>query len=286
MSTIREPWELSSLAELLALAARMEQESIDSYRDLSRRMERLERPDLARVFDALVAEEQGHLSKVDGWRDGLGVTNEVQPPGGPKEVFVDEGVGIVDPALLSAYRAFSMAVRNEERAFVFWTYVSAYAGTDQIREAAERMAREELGHVATLRRERRRAFHSERDRNIVVSVDALPDLERRLVHLLDKLAASGSAAGKETVLHSFARESESRLASLAETPLGTSTDTANFPRTALESPLALGELLVDSYLNLGSQARDDLDSSRGRTFAAELIHSLAVLRDLRAEGGA
>ena len=65
MSTTREPWELSSLAELLALAARMEQEAIDGYEDLSRRMEALERPELARVFDALVAEEKGHLGKVD-----------------------------------------------------------------------------------------------------------------------------------------------------------------------------------------------------------------------------
>ncbi|MBO9127033.1 ferritin family protein [Rhizobium sp. 16-488-2a] len=279
MSTTREPWKLASLAELLALAARMEQEAIDGYLDLSRRMESLERPDLARVFDTLVAEEQGHLSKVDEWRQGLGFSTPTQAPENPNELFEDEGVGIVSPDLLSAYRAFSMAVRNEERAFVFWTYVSAHAHSEEIREAAERMAREELGHVATLRRERRRAFHTERGLNIDVTIDSLPDLERKLKHHLDTQAASETEAGKETALRSFSRQSELRLASLVEAPLEGPASPASFPRSALGSPLALGELLVDYYLNLGSQAKQDIDASRGRAFAAELIHCLATLRD-------
>ncbi len=278
MSTRREPWELVSLAELLALAAQMEQEAIDGYLDLSRRMESLQRPDLARVFDALVVEEQSHLSKVDAWRGGAGVSR-IQAPESPKEVFEDEGVGIVAPDLVSAYRAFSIAVRNEERAFVFWTYVSAHADTDEIQEAAERMAREELGHVATLRRERRLAFHSERDLNIAVTLDVLPDLERKLAHLLDTLAASDAGTGKEILLRNFARQSESRVASLIETPVTALAVAAITPRSALESPLALSELLVDCYLDLGSQAKQDSDASRGRAFAADLIHCLAVLGD-------
>ncbi len=283
MPTSREPWELSSLAELLALAARMEQEAIDGYEDLSRRMETLERPELARVFDALVAEEKGHLGKVDKWRQGLGASGLSHSPESPKEVFEDEGVGIVAPNLLSAYRAFSMAVRNEERAFVFWTYVSAHAHSDEIREAAERMAREELGHVATLRRERRRAFHTERGLNIDVTVDNLSDLERKLAHHLNKMAATDAGASKETVLRSFAHQSEMRLASLVEVPLEGLASAARFPRSALESPFALAELLVDCYLNLGSLAKQDMDASRGRAFAAELIHGLAALRGAHSE---
>ena len=73
-----------------------------------------------------------------------------------------KGPATAHPRLLSAYRALSMAVRNEERAFAFWSYVAAHAGDADIRHAAETMAHEELGHVATLRRERRSAFHAER----------------------------------------------------------------------------------------------------------------------------
>jgi hypothetical protein len=73
--------------------------------------------------------------------------------------FDDEGAGTVAPELVDAYRAFSMAVRNEERAFSFWIYVAAQSPSPELRAAAEQMAREELDHVARLRRERRRAFH-------------------------------------------------------------------------------------------------------------------------------
>ena len=64
--------------------------------------------------------------------------------------------------LLTPYRALASAVRHEERAFAFWTYVSAHAGRVDVKEAAERMALEELEHVSILRGDRRKAFHSER----------------------------------------------------------------------------------------------------------------------------
>ena len=65
--------------------------------------------------------------------------------------------------LTTSYRALAMAVRNEERAFAFWSYLAAYSGDSEIKQAAEAMAGEELGHVATLRRERRRAYHEEHE---------------------------------------------------------------------------------------------------------------------------
>ena len=107
------------------------------------------------------------------------------------DTFDDEGAGTTAPSLLTAYRALSMAVRNEERAFAFWSYVAAHARSSDIREAAETMAHEELEHVATLRRERRHAFHSQRSlapgagqrREAIVDVERL---ERRLAQRLDR----------------------------------------------------------------------------------------------------
>ena len=131
-NTENDPWEVASMNELLALARSMEQESIDGYIALAERMRGMDRPDLATVFEALVAEEESHLGKVDDWQQATGQPRAtiVHPP---EAVFDDEGAGLVAPDMLSAYRAFSMAVRNEERAFVFWTYVSAHAKSDEIR---------------------------------------------------------------------------------------------------------------------------------------------------------
>jgi rubrerythrin len=78
------------------------------------------------------------------------------------QTFDDEGTGTASPGLVTPYRALSMAVRNEERAFTFWGYIAAHAESHEIGQAAESMAREELGHVALLRRERRRAYHQQR----------------------------------------------------------------------------------------------------------------------------
>ena len=50
--------------------------------------------------------------------------------------------------LVTPYHALSIAVRNEERAFAFWSYMSADSDDPTIRREAERLAREELGHVA------------------------------------------------------------------------------------------------------------------------------------------
>ena len=66
-----------------------------------------------------------------------------------------------DPRLLTPYRALGVAVHNEERAFGFYSYVAANTEDEAVRRQAEAFAREELGHAAWLRQERRRAYHAE-----------------------------------------------------------------------------------------------------------------------------
>ena len=60
------------------------------------------------------------------------------------------------------YQALAFAVRNEERAFAFYTYVSAETVDHGVRALAEDLARDELDHASRLRRLRRRAFHKDR----------------------------------------------------------------------------------------------------------------------------
>lgn len=274
-----DPWEIASMSELLALARSMEQEAIDGYVALAARMREMQRPDLAAVFDSLVAEEQGHLGKVDDWQAEIGQPRlAVAHP--PEALFDDEGAGVVAPDMLSAYRAFSMAVRNEERAFVFWTYVAANAKTEDIGRAAERMAREELGHVAKLRSERRRAFHQERGKATDAAKANLEMLETRLAGKLQSLAstASAEASGK---LQALAGQARARAAQLAETPFSSAPLLEAVPDTAFDEVLPLCELLADCYLDLGQNARQEAERDRAQRFAAELIHCLRSVRTWR-----
>ncbi|MEJ1936656.1 hypothetical protein WDZ92_41220 [Nostoc sp. NIES-2111] len=86
-----------------------------------------------------------------------------------------------------------MAVRNEERAFAFWTYLAAHAGSEDVRQAAEKMASEELTHAAIFRRERRRAFHREKEAGMVRITAA--DGELRLAAMLRESAGQALALG-------------------------------------------------------------------------------------------
>jgi hypothetical protein len=68
-------------------------------------------------------------------------------------------------------------VHNEEIAFRFYTHVAAESESKMVRKYAEILAREELGHAALLRAERRRAYHLEREDDMVE-----PRLDPKSIH--------------------------------------------------------------------------------------------------------
>lgn len=271
-----DPWEVASMNELLGLARSMEQEAIDGYIALAKRMQELGQPDLAGVFEALIAEEQGHLGKINEWQTAIGQSKSetVHPP---EALFDDEGAGIIAPELLSAYRAFSMAVRNEERAFVFWTYVAAHANSVEIGKAAERMAHEELGHVTRLRSERRRAFHLERRTSTDATKTDLALLETRLANHLKALVAAADMADSSR-LQALAEQARTRAQKLVQYPFSSGPLLEALPDTAVEQVLPLCELLTDCYIDLGQTALDEIQRDRAQRSAAEMIH---CIRDVR-----
>ena len=156
--------EARSLEELIGIALAMEEEARRRYQELARLMDARGEPDTAATFRMLAEEEAGHVAGVAAW--GRGFLNELLEA----EQFVwripDEIAGSWDElahsSLLTPYRALAIAVANEERAFAYYTYLAAGAESATIREAAERLAAEELRHAASLRRERRKAWHRER----------------------------------------------------------------------------------------------------------------------------
>ncbi|HRP79440.1 MAG TPA: ferritin family protein [Aquamicrobium sp.] len=274
-----EPFiRIESLDELFAVAAAMEREAIEGYSELARRMEAEGRPELAELFEKLVAEEAAHLDTIDAWSRRM-TGREPDPSVLRAEsdaTFDDEGAGTVAPELVDAYRAFSMAVRNEERAFSFWIYVAAQSPSPELRAAAEQMARDELDHVARLRRERRRAFHQARSAAADGDGWTLPALENRVAALLDEAARDEADPGRARGLEGLAarlRAGALAHAALGETRLlsGVKPDIATRLRPAVE-------LLLDCYLDLGERLPTQAGRDRAQGYAAELLDCVSLVR--------
>lgn len=148
----------ASAAELLAVAASLEAESARRYRYLAAWWEAQGDRELTALFDRLAQMEQAHLAAVQTRRSDqpARVLPTAEPPLPPCEDADWRS------ALLTQYRALSFAVRQEERAFAFFTEVAAQAPSAAVRALAEELARDELEHAAMLRQARRVAFHRER----------------------------------------------------------------------------------------------------------------------------
>lgn len=151
----------ASLPEVLAIADALERAAVARYTKLADGMRQVGHYDLAATFESLADEEKFHVDGVARLRRGspgmakpVDLQRWVLP-----ETFGAEEAG--PAALLTPYKALSIAVRAEERAFSFWTYVASTAQEEAVRIQAEEMARQELVHAAKLRHARRRAYRAE-----------------------------------------------------------------------------------------------------------------------------
>lgn len=284
MSALKtEPFAaVTSMDELLAIAYAMEQQAIAGYLELAERMRRENEPELAAVFDRLVGEERQHLGNVVTWSEKVSgkkpdlsnIRWELT------ETFDDEGARTIAPELLSAYRAFSMAVRNEERAFVFWSYVAAQTDQEHVRKAAEQMAHEELGHLTTLRRERRRAFHARHSGgSTAASAPTLPELERRLADHLTAAAAKATGDAGSSFLD-LAQQAQERSDNIARAPLGDTPLLRSVSADVSERVASLCELLLDCYLDFGDRSPEENNRNRAQEFAADVIRCRSAIGSL------
>lgn len=180
------------------VAGALEHAAEKRYRMLADGMRLVGREDLATLFTSLAAEEQGHIEGVDR----LSKSRQIDRPAGelpnialPEAWSLDESESL---ASLTPYRALSIAVQGEERAFSFWAYVASQASDAAVRTQAETMARQELVHAAKLRHERRRAYHADpKARGVADPFEAKASLaetaaetRQRQVAVVDFLAAA------------------------------------------------------------------------------------------------
>jgi rubrerythrin len=273
---------LRSLDELFALANAMEQEAATQYAELAEEMKRHNKSDLAEVFTQLAAAERDHVDSVTRLshsRRGKAPDPRLVRWEAPETLDPGTATELKSSRLMTPYRALATAVRNEERAFAFWSYLAAFAKDPEIKQAAEDMAREELGHVSTLRKERRRAYHRERHESQIttkssdaaVQVDA-GTLERRLEVLLADLERSLTSASAD------------RARELWQDTKAMSTEVAGFgrfPASLQESDAqTIAEALTDAYLEGAERVTDPARLESLQKLAARAIARLAWIRSL------
>lgn len=314
------PAPVRSLDELFAIAAALEEEAASRYADLATQMAE-GMTAVAETFERLAAEERGHADQVADWSRAR--TGAAPDPARirwrPPETFDQEAAqAIASSRLASAYRALSMAVRNEKRAFALWTYVAAQAEDPAVREAAERMAEEELRHAAQLRRARRRAFHAEHGHRPAAAALATPRprpaaeaarLERALAALLSALAEAGGAPARQhgAELVRLAGEAagiagEAMAAAEAETSGAEAEEgppAAGARRGHRASPVAAGavepeglsggalrlaERAAEDYLAAADAARDEEAMRRLQSLAERAIARIVLLRRMAGLG--
>lgn len=153
-----------TLPLLVGIANAIERESIARYEALAGIMERRGETAVAESFRRMLEEERAHVAAVERWADAIG--QPVPDPADftwrlPPELF-SSWDDVARSARLTPYRAFAIAVDNEQRAFALYSYLAAFADDPAVAAEAERLAHEELRHAALMRRWRREAWHRER----------------------------------------------------------------------------------------------------------------------------
>lgn len=265
-----------SMSEFFALAREMEETAARRYSEFAALMRERGRDDIAEAFETIADEERGHASNVTAWEatrlEGSRAAHPSFPA--PPAFREDDEAEIVGSNLMTPYRALSIAVRNEERAFVFWSYVAANSDRPEIKAASERMASEELQHVVTFRRLRREAFHAAR-RTVLPVTLAAAQAERQLAVDLRRSADAG-APGEAARLRRIADQSL-ELAELAD-----ARPSLVIAAQPGEPPRALAEALADAYVSAMEQARSETDIAALHRLATAAIARIAALRSTAA----
>ena len=156
---------IQSVAELLSVARRTSQEAARHYIDLAGDMRDYDVQSSASTYDRLAQLEIEHEQLIVAWANAENIP--LDPHVAPIH-WEDPNVGTQydaaarDPIRSTPYRVLACAVHQEELAFRFFTHVAASAEDETVREYAEVLAQEELGHAALVRSMRRRAWHAER----------------------------------------------------------------------------------------------------------------------------
>lgn len=285
---------IRSISELFTVLAAMEEEAARRYTDLAEQMEKRGATVPAALFHRLAEDEQEHVRQVARWRESPTAQpgNTPPDPAPPLPSASDEAVELGGSATLTPYRALAFAVREEERAMVFWSYVSAQAPDGAVRQAAEKIAHQELEHAALLRRERRRAYRAERGESLAPAAVApavlLPQVEALEHDLLAALGHLVAGPGEDgpgengAAARDLVRTTREMIGSLEALRARGAPVRAGSPASPLApagaSPMVMAELAVEIYFSIAEQAVDEAVLTTAQSLAERAISRLARLR--------
>lgn len=276
----------------MAIAHAMEREAARRYRVLAERMRIQGVESLDALFTFLAGIEDKHADQVDT-RAQL-ILGHAPSPTSVKWDLPENFDNEEAPAyLLTPYRALAIAVRNEERAFAFFSYLAAGAEDERVRKLAEECAKDELDHASLLRRERRKAWRREGARGPFVTegverpetLDSLraqaAAMERASADGHRALAASLRAAGNDATAALF----ESAAADEADCAASLEAQTAERqPGIRLEAApgdvrdgLRILEFAFEQYSDLTERATDEAMMQEAQSLSERALHRLAAV---------
>jgi rubrerythrin len=212
---------VKTTGDLMSIALQAEREAIRRYSQLSARMREIGNVSAAALFERMVIEEREHERLLLEWmaRESIDENPDIGPISwSDPQVATTYNDEARNPHRSTPYKALAFAVHNEEIAFRFYTHVAAESDNEVVCKYAEILAREELGHAALLRAERRRAYHAERDTGSLEpvldprTVHNEADLLAAAIHIDRNLADTmGLITADSPLLLSLARETKQQI---------------------------------------------------------------------------
>ena len=278
--------DVYSIDQLMAIAVGVEHEAAARYRQLAEIMDRRGATELAGTFRHLSDLEHAHELGLGAWarREGRTPPEPLLFAWQFPETFAWEDAGDRPP---SPYLALSVAVRNEERAFSFYTYLAAQAAhLPEVRQRAEALAREELNHVAMLRRLRRQAYHGQKGPRQTVAVSTGDEL-RQLADQLERTAAQLALVAAVRLQDEGQPGAALLLRQIAADAAHGAASPAAAPRTAT---IALGHCetearqTLETYLTIAETAKDEDLLHAAQDLAEKAMARLAIVTNCRRTG--
>jgi rubrerythrin len=268
--------QIRTIAELLAAADALEREAATRYRGLAARMRRQGDTEMAAQFDVLAGMEDRHVRAVaDRAQSLLGPAAE--PLSARWELPPNYDEDDARGATLGAYQALAFAVRNEERAFAFYTYVAAEAKTPAVRALAEDLARDELEHASILRRHRRRAFRSQRP--VPMEIPGNVDLLRASARQWNGAASAAHVALAKALDEAGQTEDAMvfrRLAAEEETAAAGATGAALPKLRNAADGLRILEDAFDRFALIVERSKDEKVVAEAQRLSADVVARLAL----------
>jgi len=144
--------KVASLADLFAIAYRIEADAVERYELLTRQMETFNNPELAAVFRDLGRAEKIHRDEIqrlagDPHIEARAQRVEWKRGDSPEEM----DLGALH-YLMTPWQALQLALAGEKRALEFFQHVSKTVSNAQIKKVADEFVEEEAEHVELVHR--------------------------------------------------------------------------------------------------------------------------------------